>query len=376
MRKLVLSVAALSVAALSVAIVLAATVTACDGGSTATASSTPTTSAAVVTTLAGKAGSTGSTDGSGAAARFNYPVGIACDAVGNLYVTDHLNLIIRKITPDGQVTTFAGKAGVVGSANGRDGAARYASPVGIATDAASNLYVTEFDNYTIRKITPAGVVTTLAGKAGSTGSANGRGLAARFGGATGIACDAAGNLYVVDSKNDTIRKITPAGQVTTLAGTAGVMGSADGSGAAASFDAPDGIACDAAGNLYVADSGNDTIRKITLAGAVSTLAGKVGTAGSTDGSSTAARFNGPSGIACDAAGNLYVVDSNNCAIRKITPAGVVTTVAGKAGSVGSADGNAAAASFYNPQGIACDKAGNLYVVDTGNDAVRKITLGH
>jgi len=163
----------------------------------------------------------------------------------------------------------------------------------------------------------AGVVTTLAGRPYVSGSVDDRGAAARFTGLYGIARDSAGNLYVTDASN-TIRMITPAGVVTTLAGKAGVWGSADGQGAAARFDGPEGIVCDAFGTIYVADWGNNIIREITPSGDVTTIAGKAGTAGRADGSSSTARFYRPSGIACDAAGNLYVTDSVNDTIRKIT----------------------------------------------------------
>ena len=186
-------------------------------------------------------------------------------------------------------------------------------------------------NDTIRKITPAGVVTTFAGTAGQSGSADGTGAAARFTNPEGTAVDGAGNVYVADTFNDTIRKITPAGVVTTLAGTAGQGGSADGTGAAARFAFPTGVAVDGAGNVYVADTDNDTIRKITPAGVVTTLAGTAGQSGSADGTGAAARFNSPFGLAVDGAGNIYVADEDNDAIREITPAGVVSTLAGTAG---------------------------------------------
>ena len=180
---------------------------------------------------------------------------------------------------------------------------------------------------------------------------------------------------MADRFHHTIRKITAAGVVSTLAGTAGVVGSADGSGGAAQFSGPEGIAADTAGNLYVADSSNSTIRKITAAGVVSTLAGTAGVFGNVDGSGGAAQFGGPIGIAVDTAGNLYVVDGNNRTIRKITAAGVVSTLAGTAGGVfGNADGIGGAARFGNPAGIAVDTAGNLYVADYGNSNIRKITL--
>jgi sugar lactone lactonase YvrE len=327
----------------------------------------------MVTTLAGQAGVKGSADGSGTAATFNNPTNIATDAAGNLYVTDDINSTVRKITPAGRVTTLAGKAGQQSSANGTGSAARFDGPHGIACDATGNVFVSDTSS-TIHKITSAGKVTTLAGKPNSPGSADGSGTAARFRGAFGIACNASGTLYIADVDNNNVRKITPAGKVTTLAGKAGQQGSTDGMGAAARFMTPTGIACDAAGNLYVTDSSNNTIRKITPAGKVTTLAGKASSAGSADGMGAAASFNNPTGIACDAAGNLYVTDSDNCAIRKITPAGQVTTVAGKAGSVGKADGSGRAATFNDPTGIACDAAGNLYVCDYGNDTIRKITF--
>ena len=327
----------------------------------------------VVTTLAGMAGVAGSADGTGAGASFNYPSGITADSAGNLYVAEINNQTIRKITTAGVVTTLAGAATINGSADGVGTAARFYSPNGIAADAAGNLYVTDMGNATIRKITPTGVVTTLAGMPGIIGSTDGTGAAARFSWPTGIAVDASGNLSVVDGANHTIRRISPLGEVTTLAGTAGVSGSADGTGAAARFYYPAGIAADAAGKLYVADENNHLIRAITPTGVVTTLAGTPPAYGSADGTGPAARFSSPTGIAADTTGNLYVADSANHTIRRITPAGIVTTLAGTAGIYGSSDGTGAAARFYSPYGIAVDTAGSLYVADSGNNAVRKIT---
>ena len=325
-------------------------------------------------------------DGTGSEARFYNPRGVATDAFGNVYVADTSNHTIRKITPTGVVTTLAGTASVKGSIDGAGGqasfygsadgtgaAARFTSPIGVATDASGNVYVADFANNTIRKITPAGVVTTLAGTAGSSRSADGTGSEARFGDPTGVTTDAGGNLYVADATNHTIRKITPAGVVTTLAGRAGFRGSADGTGAAAMFNFPIGVATDASGNVYVADRSNHTIRKITPAGVVTTLAGTAGTRGSADGTGAAARFNFPVGVATDTSGNVYVADQSNSTIRKITPAGVVTTLAGTAGTSGSADGTGAAASFYSPRFVATDTSGNVYVTDTVNSTIRKIT---
>jgi sugar lactone lactonase YvrE len=330
------------------------------------------TAAGAVTTLAGTAGSIGSTDGTGSAARFYSPAGVAVDSAGNVYISDSSNNTIRKITAAGVVTTFAGTS-TYSSADGTGSAARFTFPFDVAATGAGIVYIADAGNNTIRKISAAGVVTTLAGTAGTAGTADGTGSAARFSSPDGVAVDGTGTVYVADTYNATIRKITPAGVVTTLAGTAGSTGTADGTGAAARFNSPHGLAADASGNVYVADAGNDTIRKISSAGVVTTLAGTAGTAGMADGTGGAARFNSPSGVALDAAGNVFVADAGNHAIRKISPAGVVTTLAGTAGSVGLADGTGSAARFNFPSGLTLDAAGNLFVADTHNDLIRKIT---
>ena len=506
------------------------------------------TPAGVVTTLAGLAGNKGSADGTGSAARFFAPEGVAVDSAGVIYVADFENHTIRKVTPAGVVTTLAGLAGNRGSADGTGSAARFGRPFGVAVDSAGNVYVAESDNNTIRKVTPAGMATTLAGLAGSQGSADGIGSAARFGRPSGVAVDSAGNVYVADYDNGTIRKglptvgppvvltqpqgqkaernpdvpvtfsvvvngaqpmvyqwrkdgadipgatnssfsllnllasddalyslvatnvlgsaisasvvlttfvrppqITiqpldqaearsypvtmavevtgtppmayqwrkdgselagatnanysiakvqgidagtytvvisnPYGSVTssnaivtatlpytfaTLAGNAG-YGSANGVGRAVRFDGPSGVAADSFGNVYVADTGNNTIRKMTPLAIVTTLAGDAGNSGSADGTGGAAQFNSPAGVAVDSVGNVYVADSGNNTIRKVTPAGMATTLAGLAGSQGSADGIGSAARFNYPCGVAVDSAGNIYVVDSGNDTIRKVT---
>jgi hypothetical protein len=324
------------------------------------------------TTLAGSAGVQGTNDGTGSAARFYVPQGVATDSSGNLYVADADNHTIRKITPAGVVTTLAGLAGITGSADGTGSAARFYYPYDVATDSWGNVYVADTYNDTIRKVTPAGVVTTLAGSAGVAGTNDGTGSAARFYNPSAVATDSSGNVYVTDRDNYTIRKITPAGVVTTLAGLAGNHGSADGTGSAARFYNPQGVATDSSGNVYVADSINSTIRKITPVGVVSTLAGLAGSHGSADGTGSAARFYFPQGgVATDSSGNVYVADTLNSTIRKITPAGVVTTLAGLAGSFGSADGTGSAARFYYPYGVATDSSGNVYVADAGNNTIRK-----
>ena len=334
-------------------------VQACGSSGGAGGGSTAVSSGATVTTFAGTAGVSGTTDGTGAAAKFNHPIGIAFDGSGNLFVTDSLNGSIRRVTPVGVVTS----GGTLGA---------YTLPYGIAVDGSINLYFAE--GSVIRKLnTSTMVLTTLAGTAGQFGATDGTGAAARFVQPVGVAVDVLGNVYVSDGANNTIRKITSAGVVTTLAGTANATGFADGTGAAARFNQPQGIALDSLGNLYVADATNNTIRKITAGGVVTTIAGSAAASGSVDGVGTAALFKTPLAIAVDSLGNLYVADSGNCIIRKITAAGVVTTIAGTLGVNGSADGAGSVASFHDLYGIAVDSSGIIYVSDRNNDTIRKIT---
>ena len=335
------------------------------------------TSAGVVTTLAGSAGSSGTNNGTGSAARFDFPCGVAVDSAGNVFVADTSNNTIRKVTPAGVVTTLAGSAGSSGTNNGTGSAALFSRPGGVAVDSAGNVIVADTSNNTIRKVTPAGVVTTLAGSAGSIGTNNGTGSAARFYYPQGVAVDSADNVVVADTYNNTIRKVTPAGVVTTLAGSAGPIGwggYADGTGGAALFSRPSGVAVDSAGNVYVAD-GNSVIRKVSPAGSnwmVTTLAGNVGNEGWADGTGSVAQFSYPEGLAMDSAGNIYVADM--VTIRKVTPAGVVTTLAGSAGNGGWADGTGSAARFILLAGVAVDSAGNVFVADSANNTIRKVTL--
>jgi sugar lactone lactonase YvrE len=331
------------------------------------------TPAGVVTTLAGFAGAAGSTNGMGNAARFNFPFGIALDINSNLYIADSSNFTIRKLTPAGLVSTLAGLAGTSGTNDGTGAAARFNYPEGVAVDASGNVYVADTANHTIRKITVGGVVTKLAGATGVSGSGNGMGGAAGFYDPCGVAVDTNGNVFVADTYNNTVREITPTGMVTTPAGTAGAASGADGTGAAAGFHSPYGVSVDASGNLYIADTGNNTIRKITTGAVVSTLGGMTIKSGSTDGTGGAADFNAPRGVAQDTDGNTYVADTGNHLVRKITPDGSVTTLAGLAGTSGSADGSNNAARFYYPENLAVDTGGNVYVADTGNHTIRKIT---
>jgi len=296
---------------------------------------------AVVTTIAGSQTS-GSTNGVGTAATFEALWGIVMDASNNLYVSD--GLLIRKITPDSTVSTFAGNS------------LTFVNPASLAIDATGNIYVA--DVRSIRKVTPTGVVTTVAGSNYFNNS--------EF---LGIVLDASGNIYASDIQNNVILKITPSGTSSIFAGS-GIAGSANGTGTLASFNQPDGLGIDAAGNIYSADEGSNLIRKITPAGVVTTVAGN-GTQGDADGSAGTSSFSSPTGVAVDATGNLYIGDFGNNKIRKITPDGTVSTLAGS-GVLGYSDGVGTAATFVSPNDLCIDKSGNIYVAN-GRD-VRKITM--
>jgi sugar lactone lactonase YvrE len=305
-------------------------------------------------TSAFSAGPSGQFSSGTAGVSFSDPRGIALDSAGNIYVADRGNCVIRKIAPGGLVSTFAGAVGVLGHTDGPGSVARFVYPYGLAVDAADNLYVSDTGNNQIRKISPAGDVTTLAGSYTTSGSADGTGPAARFFAPYGLAVDATGNVFVADSLNNSIRRITPDGVVTTFAGsTTGVWGSTDDTGTLARFNYPCGVAFDATGNLLVTDGQNYTIRKITPAGVVTTFAGSPGSAGSADGTGSAARFYYPWGVTIDTngTGNIYVSDAGNDTIRMITPAGVVTTLVGSAGNPGNVDGAGSTGRLFYPYEI-------------------------
>ncbi len=333
-----------------------------------------------VSTLAGTA--YGYADGTGTAAKFQYPQGLATDPSGNIYVVDFSNRRIRKITPAGVVTTFAG-SGVSGNADGTGVAATFTTPVDIAIDPAGlNLYVVDFGGKRVRKIVIATqVVSTIAGN-DTTGNTDGIGTAATFKTLTGVAVDAT-YIYVTDGGNHNIRRIEiSSNTVTTLAGSNAASPSAgfsDATGTSAAFNNPWGIEVDGSGGLYVAEFGGHRVRHITSGGVVTTLAGDTsngttGLTGTTDATGTAARFNGPTGIAIDSYGDLFVADASNNLIRKVTTGGVVTTFAGQ-GSDGFTNANGTGAQFTFPIRIEIDASDNFYIadyLDTGNHLIRKM----
>ena len=320
----------------------------------------------MVSTLAGS--TYGYTDGTGTSAKFYNPTGVAVDGAGNVYVADYANHSIRKITTSGVVSTLAG-SGTYGYTDGTGTSAKFDSPTGVAVDGAGNVYVADESNHSIRKITFCAETTeTITANVCDTYTSP-SGRHTWFG--TGIYKDTIPNAAGCDSIltiNLTVIA-TPIVTVSTLAGS-GTSGYTDGTGTSAQFKYPTGVAVDGAGNVYVADQLNHRIRKITTSGVVSTLAGS-GTSGYADGTGTSAKFDYPIGVAVDGAGNVYVADGSNQRIRKITTSGVVSTLAGS--TYGYTDGTGTSAKFTSPTGVAVDGAGNVYVADESNHRIRKIT---
>ncbi|MBX3738197.1 MAG: immunoglobulin domain-containing protein [Candidatus Didemnitutus sp.] len=322
-------------------------------------------------TLAGD-GTIGGADGSATMAKLGFPMALTYDRSGNLLIADAGNNNVRKLSTTGTVSTVAGLAleNAASFLDATGSAARLGSQLGVAVDAQRNVYIADTANHCIRKVTPAGDVTTLAGAPGQSGAVDGMGTAARFNGPVGLAVASSGILYVTDTQNHILRRVSPTGEVTTLAGTAGTFGSADGQGTDAQFYYPRGVTIGANGDLFVTDSTNATIRKVTATGEVSTFAGTALAYGTANGTGSAARFGSPQGIVADASGNLYVTDPGNHTIRKITSDGAVTTLG--SATPGYADGSLAAARFNDPAAIGADASGNLYVADSDNQTIRKI----
>lgn len=320
-----------------------------------------------VTTTAGS--TPGYQEGNGTAAKFNQPSGMVTDSGGNTYVADKQNHRIRKIAADGTTSTFAG-TGVAGFADGPGATAQFDQPVGLALSASGTLFVTDSNNHRIRAITSAGVVSSYSGL-GTMGFTDGIATAARFNSPAGLAIDSFGILYVADSSNHRIRKIATDGSVSTLAGS-GVVGSANGLGAAAEFDTPVGIARDSAGFVYVTEANSHAIRKIAPDGSTSLFAGNAATSGFVNATGAAARFSNPTGLAVGVNGLLYVADKGNHRIRSVSSAGVVGTVAGS-GASGTADGFGEVAAFFSPFSLATTASGGVIVGESGNSTLRKIT---
>jgi hypothetical protein len=310
--------------------------------------------------LAGEVAQSGDRDGLGSAARFDVPWGVASDGTASIFVVDSRNVTVRRVDiATGFVTTLMSN----------QAHAYLLGPyplTGVASDGAGNLFVADpGDNLILKVRIDTGDVGILAGYLGGPGGTDGVLPDAKFDSPSGVASDDAGNLLVTDSGNHTLRKVAIAtGAVTTLAGLADHSGSTDGTGAAARFNSPSGLARDGVGNLFVADSGNHTIRKVVIAtGAVSTLVGFPGDMGSTDGTGNAARFNSLGGVATDGAGNLFVADTGNHTIRKVVIAtGVVTTVIGSPGNDSVILGPLPA-SLSSPRGLAFGPTGDLYITD-------------
>lgn len=318
----------------------------------------------IVSTLAGS-GAGGYQNGTGASAMFNTPWGIDADSQGNLIVSDRANHCIRKITPTGVVTTIAGTPGASGFADGNGTNAKFRDPHGLIVNRTTNdIYVADCFNDRIRKITPAGDVTTFVGN-GTASHLDGTGVQAKVNRPVDLAIDSTGNLYLADYSNNRVRKITPTGVVTTIAG--GSMGHQDGYGTNAQFYFPYGITLDNRGNLYVAEV-PQTIRKITPLGEVTTIAGSYFATGSVDGLGTNARFNTPIGLKADANGYLFIPDRGNHRLRVMDPAGNVTTLVGRV--AGNTSGTGTAALLNNPFGVAFDNQGQLYL--TESHSIRKI----
>ena len=321
-----------------------------------------------VITIAGN-GKKGLVDGSASEASFNWPTGVVVAKDGTLFVADFFNNAIRRVSVDGVVTTVAGTM-MAGHRDGRATDALFHGPDNIAIDDEQNIYIADADNYRIRRLSAEGRVVTIAGS-GRAGYRDGSSGVAMFGYPTGIAVDGKGFLYVADRRTHTVRKITPDGRVYTIAGN-GMPGFADGRGRMSLLREPVSVAVTKDGTLYIADSGNNAIRRVSPDGTVKTIAGG-GRPGYRDGRGFEARFNWPTGIAIGPDGNIYVCDSGNNKIRRVTPDGVVSTVAGSIVS-GRRDGSAHKAEFSFPTGIALDSEGNIYIADSGNNLIRKIVI--
>jgi uncharacterized protein YjiK len=333
-----------------------------------------------ITTVAGNGSYGFSGDGGPATnASLSYPTGVAVDAAGNLYIADRNNSRVRRVSTSGTITTFAGTGmfGFSGDGGPATGAMLH-NPYGVAVDTAGNLYIADYFNSRVRKVSTSGMITTVAGNGffGSSGD-GGPATSASLSYPSSVAVDAAGNVYIADTYNSRVRKVSSSGTITTVAGNGTSGFSGDGGPAtSARLRDPQGVAVDAAGNLYIADSSNNRVRKVSASGTITTIAG-TGSPGFFGNGlpGTRAFLYGPSGVAVDTAGNLYIADSSNNRVRKVSTSGTITTVAGNGSSGHWGDGGTATnAGLASPWGVAVDAAGNLYIADSDNHRVRKVSM--
>jgi streptogramin lyase len=325
-----------------------------------------------VTTFTGLAGQAGNVNGSSSVAKFNNPSGVCITQAGDLYVSDRFNRSIRKITSSGDVTTVTGGGGWI---DGSLSAARFLEPTGITMNANGEIYISDCSNFAIRKIGLDNMVTTLAGRpTWGLGNGNLQSAVFNYAGAWGaVTVGLSGRLYIADTSNFAIRQIQGL-EVATAAGMVGVAGTADGPSASARFGHLTGITSDALGNVYVSQANNHQIRKLSSDNQVSSVAGALNSAGALDATGSAARFRSPIGLAVDSSNRVLIADRDNHAIRRMTPEGVVTTIAGTIGTSGTINGPALSAQFNAPQSVAVDLSGLIYVADTSNHCIRIITL--
>lgn len=333
--------------------------------------------AQLINTIAGNGSSISSGDGGTATSAGIYgPNGVVYDNLGNLYITEYYANYIRKVSTSGIISTIGGN-GVAGYSGdgGPATAATINKPIKIAIDASNNLYFAELNNNCIRKITPSGIITTVAGN-GLSGYSGDGGPAtnARLSHPTGVSLDPSGNIYITDYSNSVIRKVTTAGIISTIAGT-GIAGSIGDGGPATSaqLNQPWGTTIDAAGNLYILDMMNHKIRKVSSVGIISTFAGTGSSGFSGDGGpATAAMFNQPSGMTFDSTGNIFITDQLNYRVRKISSAGLITTVCGTGIAGYSGDGGAATAAQINQANDLVYSPSGLVFTDNNNNRVRRI----
>lgn len=336
--------------------------------------------AQIITTIAGDSAAGYSGNGGPAIhAELKYPTDVVVDDSGNIFIADQDNYVVRKINTAGIIITVAGSDTFGFSGDGAPATnARMKEIEAIAIDKKGNLYIADVLNFRIRKVNTAGIISTLAGSdsAGYTGD-GGAATAARLNTPEGLATDKEGNVYISDVIKNVVRKVDTAGIISTFAGSNSAGYTGDGGDAtAATLSAPTGLITDDTGNVYISDAGNSVIRKVNFAGIINTVAGN-GTAGfaGDGGAATSAEFANPHGLAIDRSGNLYIADLLNYCIRKVTTAGIITTVAGNNTGGYSGDGGPATnAELFNPAGVAVDSIGNFYIADEDNYRIRKVTI--